>query len=200
MREASVVRSHIVTKSRLPLLAMLMFSLNGCSNVLPQSKELTISPWNAYDEASASFAKIETGKTRYEDLKALGFDPDVTPNIKRITYIDILGRFLPNPSIRIEDIDPAVSKCIRAREACYGLLVAPGLIDKERFGNAFKDVFGFERKTRITGWRFDGLVIVQDDLVVYKLAGGNANINELEERKRPLGPFQELSINGSVEL
>ena len=43
-----------------------------------------------------------------------------------------------------------------------------------------------------TGWRFNALVVLKDDLVVYKLWGGQPTIRETEKDTRPLGPLQNL--------
>lgn len=185
-------------------MAVLVFAgllgLSACSSVLPRAEEETLSPWNSYAEAKTNFEKVQPGVTRFEDLGKLGLNPEVTPNISRITYIKLIERFLPNQSIRLDDIDPAVSQCIKAREACYGLEFTPGEIDRQRFGNAFLDIFGFKRRTRVTGWRFEGLIVINEDLVVYTLAGGDSNINQLEMRKRPLGPLQEIDITGNIDI
>lgn len=183
----------------LSMAAMLLLS-SACSSILPRAEDQTVSPWQSFDEVSADFDQIEAGETTVEQLGELGFNPKVTPNITRITYVDLLARFLPNPSITLNDVDPAVSQCIKAREVCYGLSLAPGRLDRQRYGNALLDIFGFKRRTEISGWRFDGLVVIHDDLVVYKLSGGNPNITELEYRKRPLGPLQEINIRGSVDI
>lgn len=190
---------------RNPLLSVIFMTwvvlgLGACSSILPREEQETISPWEGFDQVKKSFDNVVPGETSFDELKKLGFNPEVTPNIKRITYIDLLARFLPNQSLRIEDVDPRVSQCIRAREDCYGLEITPGEIDRQRFGNAFLDVFGFKRRTRTTGWRFDGLIVLHEDLVVYKLAGGNSNINQIETRKRPLGPLQEIDIRGNVDI
>ncbi len=185
---------------RIAALLIATLVISGCGNVLPRAQEETLSPWQTYDEAKASFDQIVVGETTVPELSKLGFDPHLTPNISHITYIDLLARFLPNQSIRMDDLDPQVSQCLLAREICYGLQFTPSYIDRQRYGNAFLDIFGFRRNTRITGWRFNGLIVIHDDLVVYTLDGGDANINQLEKTKRPLGPIQEMDIRGSIDL
>lgn len=182
------------------LLIFVVFSLPACSSILPREDVETQSPWQSYEEAEKSFEQIKPGETLVEDLGKMGFDPNQTPNIKHVTYIDLLTRFLPNQSISLDNIDPEVSTCLKAHQSCYGLMFNPGKTHRERFGNAFLDIFGFKRQTRITGWRFEGLILVLEEKVIYKIAGGNSNINELEVRKRPLGPIQEIDIRGSVDI
>jgi len=45
-------------------------------------------------------------------------------------------------------------------------------------------------QTNTLGWQFDALIILQDDLVVYKLWSGKPNILLQEEERSPLGPLQ----------
>jgi hypothetical protein len=42
----------------------------------------------------------------------------------------------------------------------------------------------------VTGWHFRGMVLIRDQLVVYKLINGQPLIHELETSSNPLGPFQ----------
>ncbi len=65
-------------------------------------------------------------------------------------------------------------------------------IQSKRHGNLFLDVFGFDRKTHVSGWRFKGLILMEDDLVVYKLSSGEPQISSDEIQVKPLGPLQEL--------
>ena len=55
------------------------------------------------------------------------------------------------------------------------------------------DSLNFKRRTEISGWRFTGLIVLKDDLVVYKLWGGQPSIKESEETRNPLGPFQGVA-------
>ena len=60
----------------------------------------------------------------------------------------------------------------------------------ERVGSFFLDFLNFRRTTEITGWRFNAVVVLKDDVVVYKLWGGRPMIKELNESRNPLGPLQ----------
>ncbi|MCP3873232.1 MAG: hypothetical protein GY699_08785, partial [Desulfobacteraceae bacterium] len=86
-------------------ISILIFLLNGtgCSGgLLPSIKQTTKSPWQHFEEAKRSFDLIVPHKTTSEDLKRIGFDPFETPNVKLITYLELLERFMPNQSIRME--------------------------------------------------------------------------------------------------
>jgi len=162
----------------------------GCSALLPSTKQTVHSPWNSFDEARAAYERIMPLKTTHEEIHDLGFDPFATPNIRILTYLDIMNRFLPNPSIRMEDLDKGVVSCIEAKAACKAYEFSPQFLKSERYGNVFLDLLNFRRKTKDSGWRFEALIVLVDDLVVYKLWGGNPIIDQTRDEKRPLGPLQ----------
>lgn len=124
----------------------------------------SVTTWETFDDAHAAFNKIVVHKTRLNDLKELGFDPHVTPNIKVLNYLDIIERFIPNSSITKDDLHPDVRQCIELKEGCMGYDLDLDIIRKRRFGN----------------------------LVVYKLRSGQPNVDKVERKIKPHGPFQEV--------
>jgi len=52
--------------------------------------------------------------------------------------------------------------------------------------------FNFNRKTMTTGWEFNAVWLVKNDLVVYKLISGKPQVREDETRRNPLGPLQGI--------
>jgi len=57
------------------------------------------------------------------------------------------------------------------------------------------------RETHSSGWRFTGLLLIKDGVVLYKLAGGQPFIHEIAQTEDMLGPLQALgsklnAING----
>ncbi|MGH8738867.1 MAG: hypothetical protein ACREVC_16045 [Burkholderiales bacterium] len=58
------------------------------------------------------------------------------------------------------------------------------------YGSFLADLLDFHRKTDVSGWRFDGVLLIKDGVVIYKLTGGQPSIHQLEETVNPLGPFQ----------
>ena len=50
----------------------------------------------------------------------------------------------------------------------------------------------FKRVTKVTGWNFQALVIIKDEVVTYKLRSGQPVVDRVEKRTKPLGPFQDL--------
>jgi hypothetical protein len=177
-----------------------VLNMMGCSNLLPTVEQTTESKWKNYEETKQSFDKITPGKTTSGELKELGFDPFVNPNIKLLNYLDITRIFIPNESIRMADLHPDIRICLKAKIACRGYEISPKITHSERYGNVVLDIFNFRRKTRTTGWRFQGLIILNGELVVYKLESGEPKILELEDRENPLGPLQDISVNPGLSL
>lgn len=122
----------------------------------------------------------------------MGFSHECTPNLEILTYLDIIDRFVPNASISMEDLDPVVRSCIESKDCCQAYELDVLVQHKQRFGNAFLDIFGFTKNTQITGWNFKALVLIKDNLVIYKLRSGRPNIDRVEKKTKPLGPLQEL--------
>lgn len=197
----------IMSRVRMSLALALACLLPGCASwgVLPSTTETTETPFQTYKSAEDAFNKVKPFVTTTRELKARGFDPYSTPNIKVLNYLDLLPRFLPQQSIKLEDLDPAVQACLTAREACQGWLAEPSISSKDRTGNVALDVLGFERETTSTGWKASMLLLVQNGVVVYKLWSGTPSILEVKTEKKPLGPLQDLSgpaasaVSGAVK-
>ena len=173
-------------------LAIILFPLylGGCSSLLPKGEAETEGPWQTFWEAQQTFDKIIPHQTTVEELKQLKLDPGSNPNVTILNYSDVLRRFIPSPTINAHDLDPGVQECISAKAACKGYEIDQRVMKRKRYGNFWADVFNFERKVDIVGWRFNGVILIKGDLVVYKLTGGQPAIHEREENKNPLGPFQ----------
>jgi len=170
---------------------ILVFLGGGCS-VLPTTETVTRSQFTNYTQVVAAFDAIVPYRTRTTDLKALGLDPTVSPNVKVLTYVQVIQYFMPNPAITKADLHPAVRECIDAQENGHAYLVELSEIRTKRYGSAFLDIFGFKRRTLETGWRFNGLILTTNGLVVYKLSSGEPSIVNNMKRVKPLGPLQEL--------
>ena len=179
-----------LSKCSVLLLPILLSSCSG--NPLPSSQSTVISQWESFGEAKLSFDQIRPGQTRVDELDGLGFGLTSSPNVRILNYLELTGRFMPNPAIGFEQLDQSVSQCLQAKTACEGYLVKIRKIDKNREGNVMLDLLNFRRKTLSTGWQFDALVLINDGLVAYKIWGGTPNISELKHSKNPLGPLQGL--------
>ena len=166
--------------------------LTGCSSVLPTAHLTTKSSFTNYAQVQAAFDRIVPYQTHVSDLKPLGLDPDSSANVKVLTYVDVMRHFMPNPAITKDDLHPAVRDCIEARENGHAYQVELSDITSKRYGSAFLDVLGFKRRTRETGWRFNGLILTTNSVVVYKLSSGEPAVSTDQMRVKPFGPLQEL--------
>ena len=83
--------------------------------------------------------------------------------------------------------------CLGARTACQGYLLSPGASTTQRTGHVSLDIIGVQRETRETGWSATMLLLLVDDVVVYKLWSGSPNQDERRQETNPLGPAQDLS-------
>jgi hypothetical protein len=164
----------------------------GCKSLFPSNTSTTESRWKSYEEASSAFDKIVPHQTDTNRLAQLGFHPSVSPNVKILTYVDLVQIFMPNPAISTQDLPPGVRECIDAREDGLAYAVELNNIHSKRHGNLFLDIFGFKRKTHETGWHFKGLILIKDGVVVYTLSSGEPQISRDDNQVKPLGPFQEL--------
>ncbi len=173
------------------LLGLISLS-TGCRSLLPTDDTRTLNQWQNFDEAQASFDKIIPHQTTSEELFTMGFDPKTTPNVKILTYLDLIERFLPNASVRMEDLQPDVRACIESKDACKGYELDLNVSHSKREGNLVLDVLAFKKNTTTTGWNFKALVIVKDDLVAYKIRSGAPLVKRNVQSIKPLGPFQEL--------
>jgi len=165
--------------------------LAGCGSLLPRTKIDVKSPWSSFDEAKGAFDKIIPNETKREDLPALGFDPFTGANIRILTYLDVMNRFMPNPSIRMENLAESVQRCIAAQAKCTAYEFEPKAITSRRYGNLLLDILNFRRRTVETGWQFQALIVLVDGEVVYKLWGGKPHIEERKDSINPMGPLQE---------
>lgn len=194
MRPSAPKNLPFGTSTALFLFSFILFCcLGGCASekYLPSSKETLRSRWHSYEEIKAAFDKIQPYRTDTAQLKKLGFAPEVTPNVQVLNYLDIIQRFLPNQSISLKDLDGGLQDCLATRIHCQAYEIRVQHTDSERYGNVFMDLFNFHRRTNITGWEFRGLVVLKDNLAVYKLSGGKPNIHEFRDSRNPLGPLQD---------
>lgn len=175
-----------------PVIGFIPFLLAGCTALLPRGESVTEGPWQNFQEVQTTFDQIIPYKTTVHDLKSLKLDPEQNPNITILNYSDVLRRFIPPSSAKPFDLDDGVQDCLMAKSACKGYEIDKKVLKRRRYGNFWTDFLNFHRKVDIVGWRFNGVVLIKDDLVVYKLTGGQPSIHELEENKNPLGPFQGI--------
>jgi hypothetical protein len=164
----------------------------GCRALFPVEDNRPQNSWQTYEQAQAAFDKIRPHQTTFSDLRSMGFDPTNSPNMKVLTYLDVIQRFLPNQSITKGDLPPDIRYCLEAKDGCRGYEMVIDSNRHKRYGNLPLDILGFQKKTRVTGWKFSALLIVQNEIVTYKLASGEPNVDRVEKKIKPLGPFQDM--------
>lgn len=172
--------------------ASILLLLSGCSSLLPRSTAVVESPWQSFQEAQQTFDKIVPYQTTVNDLKLFKLDPETNPNITILNYSDVLRRFVPSDSVSALNLDKGVVECIQAKMACKGYEVNQRTLKRNRIGNFWLDFLNFRREVDVVGWHFNGVVLIKDNLVVYKLTGGQPSIHEIEHSRNPLGPFQGI--------
>jgi hypothetical protein len=159
--------------------------------MLPRARNES-SPFKSFEEASKAIDDLIPMKSDVTTLTTLGIDPVKQPNTVILTQADIVRRFVPSALLRREDLDPGVLRCLEARDACRGWELTATRISKARTGNFFGDFTNFHRRTETTGWRFNALILLVNNVVVYRAWGGQPSVNEIEVNTNPLGPLQEM--------
>ncbi len=165
--------------------------IGGCSSLLPKSQ--TESPtFQNFDDARLAIESLVPTKSNLSTLSAMGIDPAKQPNTLILTHSDIVKKVVNGSVLSKDDLDPGIVKCLNARDACRGWELNVARISKARTGNFFADFINFKRRTETTGWRFNALILMVNDVVVYRAWGGQPVVNEVEVNTNPLGPFQDM--------
>jgi hypothetical protein len=146
--------------------------------------------FDSFEKAEQALDRVEPYRTTLQELEALGFRVRETANVVRIGYPDSIARLAPNSAVPLDTLDPGIRECIAARDACSLYEFHFGRRDQRRDGNFLLDFFNFKRRTVVTGWRFNALVAIKNNTVVFASHSGEARIDHVEERRNPLGPLQ----------
>ena len=183
-----MIQRNFIHVTGLVFMALL---LSGCSTMLPRVHNDT-SQFKSFEEARNAIDGLVPMKSDVATLSKLGIDPVKQPNTVILTPADIVRRFVPSSVLKREDLDPGVLACLEARDACRGWEITGARIVKERTGNFFSDFANFSRRSVTTGWRFNALILLVNNVVVYRAWGGQPTVNEIELNTNPLGPLQEM--------
>lgn len=166
--------------------------LVGCSSLLPRTRETMPSGWKSFEQAMQSYDAIEPYRTDTAQLQPLGFDAGTNPNVRILSYLEVLERFLPSQLLTREDLAPGLLDCLTAGELCRAFEVNQRRTNNRRYGNFFADFLNFRRKTETTGWEFNAVIVLRENLVIYKIWSGQPQILTHEESTNPLGPLQSV--------
>lgn len=165
--------------------------LAGCSAVLPHESNID-SRFQSYDQLVEAYGKIDTSRTRLAELSGLGFDPRTTPNIKVLSYVEIIDRFVPSDAMTLERVPPAVRTCIEVQDRCSAYVYRLQHSETRHNGYVVPDLIGIERDTTKVGWSAEIALLVRDDRVVYKVMVGQPYLENRHDKTQPLGPLQDL--------
>lgn len=167
--------------------------IGGCANwVLPSESQSKSRGFETYEQAQTTYNRVQPFRTTAGELADMGIFPGKTSNLQVVTYLDVMQRFMPQQTVKVSDLDPAVQACINAREGCEGWVLPLERTDRQRVGNVSLDVLGFRKETLSEGWNAEMVLLLTDDVVVYKLWSGAPNVTETKSETKPLGPLQDL--------
>lgn len=169
----------------------------GCTtqSLLPTKGVYTESAFQTYMQVEDLVDGIVPGETKYEYLVSMGLDLENMPNVKRLTYLDVMTKFkLDSPSrytlFNKIELPVGVLKTLAARESGLAYELNLERLKNQREGSLFLDMLNFRKNVHITGWNINVLILVVDDTVEYVLFSGEKNIDRHERERNPLGPFQ----------
>jgi hypothetical protein len=188
LKATNLSRQPLLLKS-VVLATVLMTA--GCSSMLPKSQSQSPT-FQTFDEARQAIESLVPKKSNVETLLEAGLTPAKQPNTLILTQADVVRRTVNGSVLSKEDLDPGILTCINARDACRGWEFNVARISKTRTGNFWADFVNFKRRTETTGWRFNALVLLVNDVVVYRGWGGQPVVNEVEVNTNPLGPLQDM--------
>ena len=185
---AVIRQSYIYT---VPIFPMFLMAA-GCSSLLPTSQ--TQSPtFQSFNEARLAVESLVPKQSDLASLAEKSLTPAKQPNTLILTHTDIVRKVVNGSVLGKEDLDPGIMTCLNAHDACRGWELNVTHISKARTGGFWADFFNFKRRTETTGWRFNALILLVNDVVVYRGWGGQPAINEVEVNTNPLGPLQEMA-------
>ena len=166
--------------------------LASCSALLPREQSDRRTPWDSFESARATYDRITPMETTTAGLKALGLDPYHDPNITILNYADLLRKLIGNGSVPFNVLEQPLRDCLSDGDQCLGYEIDVKHIERKREGSFWLDFLTFRRTTHVYGWEFNALIVLKNDLVVYKLWGGQPTIKEVEQDTKPLGPLQNI--------
>ena len=182
------------------LILVTALGLAGCTALLPSSSAVSPSSFDSFEAAQGALEKTVPYKTTLEELKALGFDPQASANVSIIPYPEVVSRLAPYSGVALDALDPGVRDCILAQTQCKAYVYRFGRVDRQRDGNFFLDFFNIKRDVQMNGWRFEGVVVVRNGIVLFRNSAGESELNTFEKTTNPLGPFQRSGESSDLLL
>lgn len=176
----------------------MILALVGCRALLPTNKTYTETSFERFEHLERVVASIEPGVTTTAQLIDLGIDVNTMPNVKKLTYLDVMNKFnLDSPNrytlfnnIKLPD---GVVNSLEALDKCEAYEIHFENMNTTRFGNLLIDMLGFQKNTHTTGWNMEMLLLINDGVVQYVLYSGERKIDQKSSSHNPLGPLQGLN-------
>lgn len=205
------------TFRRISFFAVFMpfFVLAGCATMLPSGSErsyISAPRWSNYDEFAGDTKKLVLYSTTLEEMKTIGFHPDLVPNTKIIK--DVRIHLLPRQNDSIELLPPGGRVCYLNFTECRGFSFNIKKIDTRGVGSVWLRVIKIKKEDITTGWKgdfeifalprkyldADAMGAFGDELVVvFMKLGGLPNIQEVVVKKTPLGPL-DIAIGAGRKM
>ncbi len=170
------------------------FALGGCGGaLLPSQDEIHTSRFESFQAVLVAFDQIKPMRTSLREMSRLGFDAQNASNVRVLSYVDIVNHFVPDSSVALDRLDPAVKACIDARANCQGYEFTLQQKNVDGSGSLFLDLLDFAHTRTETGWNAHVLILVQDGQVTHKVFSGDPHVRIVHFESKPLGPAQDLS-------
>jgi hypothetical protein len=175
--------------------ALVLVFLSGCATTSLMDNSSDVSSggadWKSYADAKVFFDKIEVGKTHDKDLASLGLDLDIAKNLRTLATPTFVALFSDSSFANYDRLPPAVQKCLKYEEHCVGYKIHKDSVQKSGTGSLALRVLKFKEENIIRGFEVKILLLIHNDIVVYKDIEGTPNGTERYEiKKRPLGPLE----------
>lgn len=186
----AVICDEVMGSLRIYFLSILVLFLAACGSLLPRGSTESQSGFASFEDARDAIERVKPYETTVAQLKGLGFDVQDAANVRQIPYPEVVARLAPNPSVPLSMLDPGIRDCIEARQLCRAYEFSFGQQDSRREGSFWADFLNFRRRTEISGWKFQGLIVARDGVVLFRNHGGEPHIKQTERQSNPLGPLQ----------
>ena len=186
------------------LTLLLAAFLGGCATtaLMPSSGDETVGDvgWKNYLEAEQFFNRIKQGETTVIDLSKNGLDLKTSKNVVVLDRTTLLALFMANIPGSFEYLDDAERLCLRASENCTPYVFRKDETREEGKGSLLLRLLNFKKESTVRGWNVEILLLVLNDVVVYKQIKGTPNGTERSKiERRPLGPF-DGNVSGYIGI
>lgn len=194
---------------------MPIFMLVGCATLQPSGSErssVSAPKWANYEEFARDTKLIVLYQTTLDELKNIGFHPNLVPNTKIIK--DVRIHLLPRQNDVVDLLPPGGKACYLNFTECPGFSFNVKKIDIQGVGSTWLRVIKIQKEDITTGWKGEFEVFVlprkyldanaigasgEELVVAFMKLGGMPNIQEVVVKKTPLGPL-DIAIGAGRKM